>query len=288
MKVVLFGANGQVGREIVDAAASRKIELIPIYRADADLLHPGAAAKIIETHRPQSVINAAAWTAVDLAEKESAAAERLNTQAPREIAEACAKRGARFIHISTDYVFDGASSAAPLDEEAPTAPLNLYGATKLRGEEAVLKASPHAIIMRTSWVYSPSGSNFVKTMLRLGEANRSLNIVADQLGGPTPASAIAAACLRIAEEPNGPGGVYHFQGAPAASWADFAAAIFAASGQDVRVNQITSAEYPTPARRPLYTVLNCSKIHRDYGLEQPDWRADLPRTIALIREVAAR
>jgi dTDP-4-dehydrorhamnose reductase len=153
--------------------------------------------------------------------------------------------------------------------------LNVYGATKLEGEGAVLAADPSAAVIRTSWVYAAHGANFVKTMLRLAEMKDEVSIVGDQRGGPTPASAIADACLTIASRPDGPGGLYHFQGAPAASWADFAEAIFAAAGKNVRVNRILTRDYKTPALRPLHTVLDCAKIRREYGISQPDWRYDL-------------
>lgn len=278
MHILLFGASGQVGRETIDAAGRRGLRLTALSRAEADLATPFAGAAAVERLRPDAVVNAAAWTAVDRAETEQAAARRLNADAPAELAEAAGAAGARFVHLSTDYVFDG-GAAAPLDESAPTGPLNVYGATKLDGERAVLAALPAAVIIRTSWVYSAHGTNFVKTMLRLAETKSELPIVGDQTGGPTPASAIAEACLDAALKKDGPGGLYHFQGAPPASWADFAGAIFAAAGKSVTVNQILTRDYKTPASRPLYSVLNCAKIRRDYGIPQPDWRDDLAGTV---------
>lgn len=282
MRILLFGASGQVGRETVEAAACRKIDLVALTRADADLSVPGAGAAAIETAGPSAVINAAAWTAVDKAESEAARARRLNAQAPAELAHACAKAGARFIHLSTDYVFGGAA-AGLIDETAPTGPLNVYGATKLEGEGAVLSAHPDAVIIRTSWVYAAHGANFVRTMLRLADTRDELSIVDDQVGGPTPAGAIAEACLDIAMK-DGPGGLYHFQGTPPVSWAAFAEAIFAAAKKPVRVRRILTRDYKTPATRPLRTVLNCAKILRDYGVNQPDWRAGLDGVIARIED----
>lgn len=282
MHVLLFGASGQVGRETVDAARRRGVRLTSLSRAECDLTAPGAGAETIERLRPDAVINAAAWTAVDKAETDGPAAHRLNAEAPGELAAAANAAGARFVHLSTDYVFDGAA-AAPLDETAPTAPLNAYGMTKLDGERAVL-AFPAAVVIRTSWVYAAHGANFVKTMLRLSETKNELSVVSDQAGGPTPAAAIAAACLDIATRKDGHGGLYHFQGAPAASWAEFAEAIFAAAGKAVRVNKILTREYQTPASRPLYTVLNCAKIRRDYGISQPDWRSDLAVTVRRLQD----
>ena len=280
MKIALFGAGGQVGREIIDAVRDLpSVDLLPLRRSDADLAAPGAAAAKLLRIRPDAVINAAAWTAVDRAETETGAARRINEIAVGEIAAACKEIGARLVHISTDYVFSGEPAPAPLDENAPPGPVNVYGATKLQGEGLALDANPDTVILRTSWVYSAHGGNFVKTMLRLARSKPEVDVVADQIGGPTPASAIAAACLAIAARTDGPAGVYHFQGAPAVSWSDFAKAIFAAGRRETRVNAIPSIQYPMPAKRPLFTVLNCSKIRRDYGLQQPDWRSDLARTV---------
>lgn len=281
MKIALFGADGQVGRETIEAAKNlNAAELVPLRRSDADLAAPGVAAAAIRRLNPVAVINAAAWTAVDRAETEADATHRINALAVGEIAGACYEVGARLIHISTDYVFSGDTSSAPLDENASTHPINAYGSSKLQGERLALAANPDTVILRTSWVYSAHGGNFVKTMLRLSETRDKIDVVDDQIGGPTPASAIAAACLAIAARKEGPGGVYHFQGAPAVSWAEFAEAIFAAGRRRTKVNRIPTSRYPTLAKRPLQTVLNCSKIHRDYRLEQPDWRSDLALTVA--------
>lgn len=275
--ILLFGANGQVGHETI-AAAGDAVAITPLTRADTDLSVAGAAAAAIARLQPDVVINAAAWTAVDKAEAEADAARRLNALAPAEIAAASRDVGARLVHLSTDYVFDGAS-AAPIGEDAATNPLNIYGATKLEGERLALAEHPGAVVIRTSWVFSAYGGNFVKTMLRLSETRDALDVVADQIGGPTPAAAIARACLAVGLA-DGPGGIYHFQGAPTASWADFAEAIFAAAGRSVRVRRIATRDYPTPARRPLHTVLDCGKLKRDYDVGQPDWRPALAACVA--------
>ncbi|MEZ5367504.1 MAG: dTDP-4-dehydrorhamnose reductase [Bryobacterales bacterium] len=285
MKILLFGANGQVGREVIAAAADADVNLTAASRDDADLAAQGAAAAMVSRIRPDLIINAAAWTAVDKAEAEDRAVRRINGEAPGELAVSARRHGARLIHLSTDYVFSGAPAERPLDETSPVGPVNVYGETKLLGERLVLNACPDAVVLRTSWVYSSHGSNFVRTMLRLAATKDGISVVADQIGGPTPARAIAGACLKIAHCESGPGGVFHFQGAPPASWADFAEAIFAAAGAETSVMKIETRAYPTPARRPLYTVLNCSKILRDYGVEQPDWRCDLPSTVARILNV---
>lgn len=277
MKIALTGSTGQVGLETIAAAGAA--DIIPLSRADADLMTPGLAARAIARLRPDAVINAGAWTAVDNAETEQDAAFRVNAEAVGEMAAAARAVGARFIHLSTDYVFDGAG-AAPLDEQAATAPQNVYGASKLKGEIYARAADPDCVIVRTSWVFSEHGSNFVKTMLRLSQTRSELSVVADQRGGPTPASAIARACLAIAARRDGPPGLYHFQGAPTASWADLAETVFAAAGAATKVNRIATSAYPTPAKRPLFTVLNCSKILADYGVEQPDWRLEAHRVAA--------
>lgn len=283
MHILLFGASGQVGRETIGAAERRGARLTALSRAQADLSTPGAGAAAVGRLRPDWIVNAAAWTAVDKAETEQAAARRLNAEAPGELAAAARAAGARLIHLSTDYVFDG-NAAAPLGETAPAAPLSVYGETKLAGERAALAALASTVVIRTSWVYAPHGANFVKTMLRLAETRDDLSVVGDQIGGPTPAAAIAEACLEIALRNDGPGGVYHFQGAPAASWADFAEAIFEAAGRTVKINRILTRDYKTPARRPLYSILNCAKIRRDYGISQPDWRDDLAVTMRRLQD----
>ncbi len=274
MRVLLFGAAGQVGRETVEAARRREIDLLALTRAEADLSTPGAGARAIADARPDAVINAAAWTAVDKAETEIEVARRLNASAPAELAGAAAAAGARFVHLSTDYVFDG-DAAGAISEKAEVAPVNVYGATKFEGERLAAAAHPGAVIVRTSWVYAAHGANFIRTMLRLAQTKAEVSVVADQVGGPTPAAAIAEACLDIAMQRAGPAGVYHFQGAPPTSWADFAEAIFEAAGKPVKVNRIQTRDYKTPALRPLRTVLDCSKIERDYGVRQPNWRAGL-------------
>jgi dTDP-4-dehydrorhamnose reductase len=251
---------------------------------------PEAAARIVAQALDTgvtAVINAAAYTAVDRAEAEEDLAARVNAEAPGLIAQACAARRIPLVHISTDYVFDG-SGTAPRAPGAAPAPLGAYGRTKLAGEDAVRAAAgPHAIL-RASWVFSPHGANFVKTMLRLSETREELTIVSDQVGGPTPAAAIAAACLTVAEAlrtDQSLAGTYHFAGAPEVSWADFARAIFAEAGRAVTVTDIPTAEYPTPARRPLNSRLDCTATEAAFGLPRPDWRDGLRATL---KELAAR
>ena len=244
----------------------------------------GAAQNAVNGHAPDIIINAAAYTAVDKAEDEEDAAQRLNHAAAAEVARAANKAGAHLIHVSTDYVFDG-EKTEPYLETDETRPLSVYGKSKCDGEKAVLKAFPEAIILRTSWVFSEFGANFVKTMLRLAGERNALNIVADQIGGPTSARDIARAALVIAGKKHrgAPGaGIYHLQGSPAVSWAAFAVKIFEISGVEIAVNPIATTQYPTPAQRPLNTVLDCAKMERDFGVAQPDWRASLRQVLATL------
>lgn len=272
MAVLVFGRSGQVATEL-----GRFAQVRALGRDAADLCSPALCAAIIERSDAQAVINAAAYTAVDRAEEEEALATVINGEAPGAMARAAACRGIPFIHISTDYIFDGAGEA-PFTVDDPTAPLNAYGRSKLAGEQAVRAAGGAYAIIRTSWVVSAHGSNFVKTMLRVGQDRDRLNIVADQVGGPTCAADIATACLVIAdhliEEP-GKAGTYHFSGAPDVSWADFARSIFEQSAMDVEIVDIPSSDYPTPATRPLNSRLDNSLTQSVFGLSRPDWRKGL-------------
>jgi len=277
MKVLVFGQTGQVARELArrcpDGVTARFFG-----RAQADLIQPAACAAMIDDC--DVVINAAAWTAVDKAETEEAAALVVNGDTPTAMARACAAKGLPFLHISTDYVFDGTGDR-PFGTDHPVAPLGAYGRTKLAGERGVLAAGGNALIMRTSWVVSAHGANFVKTMLRLGADRESLNVVADQIGGPTPAAAIADALYVAARAMVGgaQGGVHHFAGAPDTSWADFARVIMARAGLACAVNDIPSSAYPTPAKRPQNSRLDCSGFERAYGVARPDWRAGLDQIL---------
>lgn len=270
--ILVFGESGQVARELQRLAPDARF----LGRNRVDLSDPEAAAEAIREMRPTAVINAAAYTAVDKAEEEEPLALKINGEAPAAMAGACAELGIPLVHIATDYVFDG-SGEAPFSPGAPTAPLGAYGRTKLAGEAGIRAAGCTHAVLRTSWVFSAHGANFVKTMLRLSETRDRLRIVADQIGGPTPARAIAQACLTIADALQRTpdlSGIYHFSGAPDVSWAGFAREIFAQAARDVAVEEIPSSDYPTPARRPLNSRLDCSALAA-FDLERPDWRADL-------------
>ena len=271
--LLVFGQTGQVARELQHLTPGARF----LSRTQADLTDPEACAEAIRAHAPRAVINAAAYTAVDKAEEEEALATTINGAAPGAMARACADLGIPLVQISTDYVFDGSGTAPWRPDEAP-APLGAYGRSKLVGEEGVrATGGPHAVL-RTSWVVSAHGANFVKTMLRLGKTRDSLTVVADQMGGPTPARAIAAACVEMAEtlvsEPE-KSGTYHFSGAPDVSWAGFAREIFAQAGIACAVEDIPTTAYPTPAARPLNSRLDCTDLETVFGLSRPDWRAGL-------------
>lgn len=281
MTILVIGRTGQVARELQALAP-----VVALGRDDADLALPGACAGAIEQYAPTAVINAAAYTAVDRAEEEEELATRINGSAPAEMAKACAARDIPFVHLSTDYVFDG-SGDAPWGPGDSTAPLSAYGRSKLAGELAVAAFGGRFAILRTAWVFSAHGQNFVKTMLRLGSERDELRVVADQIGCPTPASAIARACLVIAQqlgEDSSRSDTYHFAGTPETSWAGFARAIFEQAELDCTVYDITTADYPTPARRPANSRLDCSATEQMFGIERPDWRAALASVINMLQQ----
>ena len=279
MKVLVFGQTGQVAVELARRAGPMGRQIDTLGRDRADLTDPAVCAAAVMATDAHAVINAAAYTAVDQAESEPVTARTVNADAPGAIARACAARGLPLLHISTDYVFDG-SGDRPWQEGDATSPLGVYGQTKLDGERQVQAAGGPHVILRTAWVFSAHGKNFVKTMLRLGRDRPALNVVADQQGGPTPAADIADALLTIAaafRQGKGQSGIFHFAGAPATTWAGFAEAIFDTATLPNRptVTRIATVDYPTPARRPGNSILDCSKIACVYGIAQPDWRIGL-------------
>ena len=282
MKVLVFGRTGQVARALIAAGPASDVQIIALGRKDADLRDPKACAAVIAASGADAVINAAAWTAVDLAESHEDEAHVINAEAPAAMAQACAVRGLPFVHLSTDYVFDGAEGPAWLPDD-PTNPLSAYGRTKCAGEELVTAAGGASVILRTAWVFDETGRNFVTTMLRLLETRDALSVVADQIGGPTPAAAIADACLVVVKAMKAgraATGIYHLSGAPDVTWADFARAIFAAAGRDVTVTDITTADYPTPANRPANSKLDCNSLFDTFGINRPDWQAYLTKMLS--------
>jgi len=279
MAVLVFGKTGQVATELARVGGD---DVVCLGRAEADLADPDACAAIIRDTDATGVINAAAYTAVDKAEDEEALATVINGDAPAAMARAAAERGLPFVHISTDYVFDG-SGVKPWLPEDETAPLGAYGRSKLAGERGVVVAGGTFAILRTSWVFSSHGSNFVKTMLRLAETKDHLTIVEDQIGGPTEAGDIAQACLAVARGlsgATGQGGIYHFSGRPDVSWADFAREIFAQADLKVSVEGIPASAYPTKAKRPGNSRMDCSSLQASFGVTRPDWHESLGRVLA--------
>lgn len=279
--ILVFGKTGQVATEL-----QRQADVVALGRDQADLTDPSACARAILESDASVVINAAAYTAVDKAESEEALATIVNGEAPGTMARACAEKGIPFLHVSTDYVFAGDGDAA-WSETDPVAPQNAYGRSKLAGEEAVLAAGGNPAILRTSWVFSAHGNNFLKTMLRLSESRDVLSVVNDQIGGPTPADKIAEALLTMAKamQKGRQGGIYHFAGKPYTSWAGFASEIFRQAGKDVSVTGIPSADYPTSATRPLNSRLDCIKLETDFGIPAPDWAAGIARALIDVKEM---
>lgn len=280
--ILVLGRNGQVARELAKLGPPRGFEMAFVGRERFDLLSDADPAALIESFAPALVINASGYTAVDKAESEPEAAMKLNRDAPGVLARACARGEVPFVHFSTDYVFDG-TKPAPYVEEDPIHPLGVYGGTKAAGEAAVLDAGGRCTVLRTSWVYSSFGANFVKTMLRLAETREELGVVADQIGRPTWAEDCARAALRVGaallDDEIAGGEVFHLSGAGDATWAEFAEAIFDQSarrgGKRPKVNHITTDQYPTPAKRPANSRLDCAKITAALDLPMRPWRESL-------------
>ena len=285
MKLLVFGKTGQVAQALARRLPPGTTAHF-LSRGECDLADPAACAAMIAASDADAVINAAAYTAVDRAETDEANATTINGHSPAAMARAAAQANIPFIHISTDYVFDG-SGTAPFSPDHPTAPLGAYGRSKLSGEEGVRAAGGVHVILRTSWVFSAHGTNFVKTMRALSQTRNHLRVVSDQNGGPTSAASIADACLTIAaallRDPT-LSGTYHFAGTPDTTWAKFARAIFQASGAQTVVEEIPSADYPTHARRPLNSRLDCTSTTATFGIQRPDWAADLSQVLHALKE----
>ncbi|ERJ57709.1 dTDP-4-dehydrorhamnose reductase [Sphingobacterium paucimobilis] len=282
MKILITGSNGQLGSELQDILKSQADkECYFLDRKQLPLDQTLIIQDILGMYQPDIIIHAAAYTAVDKAESEPVLADIVNHLASEEIAQYCRLNGAKLIAISTDYVFDGNSDTA-LTEDAPVDPINTYGLTKLKGEQAVLKWHPESIVIRTSWVYSTYGNNFVKTMIRLMTEREEISVIDDQIGSPTYAKDLAQAIVDIIEGEDWVGGVYHYSNEGEISWYDFAVAIREIKGLDCRINPIPTAQYPTPAKRPKYSLLDKSKIKRTFKVEVPDWRTSLQAMLAKV------
>jgi dTDP-4-dehydrorhamnose reductase len=286
-RILVIGRSGQLARALAEATWPAGIALASLSRAEIDLARPAGVAAAVAAEKPDLVINAAAYTAVDKAESEPELAFAVNRDGPAALAEACLALGAPLIHVSTDYVFDGAKRG-PYVEEDPVHPVSVYGASKEAGESAIRARLPAHVILRTAWVYAPQGQNFVRTMLRLGRERPEIRVVDDQVGCPTAAAelarAVAAAALGLLAGGRGYG-TFHFCGAGETSWFGFAQAIFElAGGPRPRLVPIPTAGYPTPARRPANSVLDSAKFARLYGVTARPWRESLARCL---KDIAA-
>jgi dTDP-4-dehydrorhamnose reductase len=279
MKLLVFGKTGQVAQELARRRPEH-VEVRFVDRIEADLSRPEDCANVVASASVDAVIIVAAWTAVDAAETAENKATVINGAAPGAIARACAAKNIPILHLSTDYVFSGAGEVAFMPDD-PTSPMTAYGRSKLAGEDAIRANCAHHLILRTSWVVSAHGTNFVKTMLRLGAERDTLKVVADQIGGPTPAAAIADALFGAARSlgQGHTGGTYHFAGAPVVSWADFAKEIMALAQLPCRIEGIASSEYPTRAQRPLNSRLDCTSFEQEFNMSRPDWQAGLKAII---------
>ncbi len=286
MRIAVTGSRGQIVSSLIERGEGRA-EIVALGRPALDLCDRDSVLGALSAARCEIIVNAAAYTAVDRAEQEPDQARRINADGAGHVAEAAAELGVPLLHISTDYVFAGICGR-PYREGDPTAPTGAYGRTKLEGEARVLAENPNSAILRTAWVYSPFGANFVRTMLRLGETREEVGVVADQQGNPTYALDIADALLAIAarivaDDSPGLRGVFHMTGQGEASWADMAEAVFAAAEhfgrKPVRVKRIATADYPTPAKRPANSRLDCGKLNQVYGVALPDWRASLSNCV---------
>ncbi|MBY5328912.1 dTDP-4-dehydrorhamnose reductase [Rhizobium leguminosarum] len=283
MRIAVTGKQGQVVQSLLRRGAEMGVEISAVGRPEMDLADPASIGAAFSALRPDVIVSAAAYTAVDKAESEPELAFSVNAAGAGAVAEASARIGAPVIHISTDYVFSGEKASAYSEEDA-TAPISVYGRSKLAGEKAVAAVNPNHVILRTAWVYSPFGTNFLKTMLRLSERRNHLRVVADQTGCPTSALDIADAILAIASrivadpEPS-LRGTFHLTGSGEASWADFAEEIFTdlskSGGRNVGVERIPTADYPTPAKRPANSRLNGDKLARTYGIRLPEWKQSM-------------
>lgn len=291
MRLAVTGKNGQVVSAL-QALASAELEIVALGRPELDLAQPETVLTALREAKPDIVISAAAYTAVDKAESEPDIAFAVNRDGARAVAQAASDLGIPIIHLSTDYVFDGTKATAYVESD-PTGPTSIYGRSKLEGERAVSEATDNYAVLRTAWVYSEYGNNFVKTMLRLSENRDELNVVADQFGCPTSANDIATAIVTIARKLAEDSsarlrGVFHLSGTGETNWANFAKQIFAFSaengGKSMIVNDITTEQYPTPARRPANSQLDCSKLEEVYGIRLPSWQTSTRAVVTALAQ----
>lgn len=275
VKILVTGANGQLGKELKQLSSSfPQFEFHFLSREDLPIHHFELVRNFFNAYHPAYLINCAAYTAVDRAESETELAFQVNGEAVGVLAAVCKEKNCKLIHISTDYVFDG-TATTPYKEDHPTNPKSVYGASKLDGEQQAFRFNPDTIVIRTSWVYSEFGKNFVKTMLKLMPEKGELNVVSDQVGSPTYAADLAAAILHIISSGKWQAGTYHYSNEGVISWYDFAVAIKELAGNNCKVNAIPTSAYPTPAKRPAYSVLDKSKIITTFNLQVPGWKKSL-------------
>lgn len=285
MKILVTGCYGQLGNEL-KTVLEEKIPGVTTYTDvdTLDLTDSEAVSSYIAELKPSHIINCAAYTAVDKAESNPELCRRINADAIKNIGKAAVANGAKVVHVSTDYVFDG-TAHTPYPETSPTNPIGVYGRTKREGEQALLSVCDDAVIIRTAWLYSPYGNNFVKTMMRLGRERQSINVVADQIGSPTYARDLASAIAAIIFHDEWKPGIYHFTDEGVASWYDFTKAIHRLAGiNNCKVNPIPTSEYPTAASRPAYSVLDKTKIKKSFGIEIPHWEESLLKCISILNE----
>lgn len=280
MKILITGRHGQLGSELHDLKQSYPHhQMVFMDREEMDLSNSDQIIEVLNTEKPDIIINAGAYTAVDKAESDQELCNAVNHIAVKTIGEWAAKNNAKVIHISTDYVFDG-TSETPLKETDATDPINVYGLTKLKGEEALVQSGADYVILRTAWVYSTYGANFVKTMMRLMNEREEIGVVADQIGTPTYARDLALAIMQIIETPQFVQGVYHYSNEGTISWHEFATAIKEIKGYSTKINAIGSEAFPTPAKRPNFSLLDKTKIKEIYKASVPDWKTSLQEMLA--------
>lgn len=283
-KILIAGTNGQLGQCLkkLEADYSSEYEFFFLDRTVLDITDKNIVEEAFHDIKPHFCINASAYTAVDLAEKEKEATFAVNANGVRNLAEVCNEYKTIFIHVSTDYVFDG-ETRLPYEEDDVTNPLGVYGASKLQGEEWALEYNHKSIIVRTSWLYSEFNKNFVKTMLHLFKTKEELNVVADQYGQPTNANDLAAAIMKIIQEPQKTFGIFHFSNYPETTWFDFASKIAELSGSSIKINPITTQEYPTPAKRPKRSTMCLDKILKTYHIQPNHWEHSLRNCIEILK-----
>ncbi|MGL6179066.1 MAG: dTDP-4-dehydrorhamnose reductase [Tannerellaceae bacterium] len=286
-KILVTGANGQLGSELKDILGANNEQVVYTDVAQLDITKLDLVRAFIKEHKVTDIINCAAYTAVDKAETDQDIAYMVNCIAPKNLATVAAEENCRLIHVSTDYVFSG-EACTPYVESDPTSPLGVYGRTKLAGEEAVTDSGCDSVIIRTSWLYSAYGNNFVKTMMRLGKERDQLNVVFDQVGTPTYAGDLAAAIVKLIQSQDlvDVSGLYHFSNEGVCSWYDFAQEIMDLEGITCNVQPILSSQYPTPVRRPSFSVLDKAKIKKDLNMTIPYWKHSLIMCLRKLNSMA--